>query len=198
MDVREPILDAARAVFVRRGYAGTTMQAVAVAAGVAPGVVKSLYDNKDQLFSAAMRAPMDPQHAVPNLIAPGLDGMGERIVRMTLAMMSEDRVRSDMTQVANDSGNFERMIRQLAGLLQLPVIDTVVTALGIPDARMRGSLITAQLAGLAGTRYVMKLQPLAGASDDEVVAIYGPIIQALLDPTIPLPGSSPTGKPGSR
>jgi len=194
MDVREPIHEAARAVFVRRGYAGTTMQAVAVAAGVAPGVVKSLYENKEQLFHAAMRAPFDPANAVPSLIAPGLDGLGERIVRMTLTMMSEDRVRTDMTQVANDSGNFERMMRQLAGLLQLPVIDTVVSALGIPDARMRGTLIAAQLAGLAGTRYVLKLEPLASASDDQVVALYGPIIQALLDPTVPLPGSAARGQ----
>jgi hypothetical protein len=53
---------------------------------------------------------------------------------------------------------------------------------------MRVSLISSHLAGLAATRYVIHLEPLASASDDEIVRIYGPLIQDLLDPTCPLTG----------
>jgi hypothetical protein len=37
--------------------------------------------------------------------------------------------------------------------------------------------------GIATSRYLLRLEPLASATDDEVVAMVGPSIQALLDPT---------------
>ena len=47
------VLQAARAAFAARGYTHTTVKSVAAAAGVAPGVVTSLYRNKERLFAAA-------------------------------------------------------------------------------------------------------------------------------------------------
>ena len=93
------MLQAARFAFASRGYASTTMKRVAAAAGVAPGVVKSLYTNKERLFAAAMRLPFDPAQAVPELIAPGLDGMGERLVRMMLTLMGDEQVREDLARL---------------------------------------------------------------------------------------------------
>jgi len=187
-DPRGPILDAARLAFASRGYASTTMKSVAVAAGVAPAVVKSLYDNKEQLFAAAMRLPINPSQAMATLYAQGLDGMGERIVRLALTMMSEDRVRSDVTGAVQGSPRIEKSVRTVAEFMHLSLVDSLVTAIGVPDARMRVSLISSHLAGLAATRYVFRLEPLASASDDEIVRIFGPLIQDLLDPTCPLTG----------
>jgi AcrR family transcriptional regulator len=187
-DPRGSILDAARLAFASRGYATTTMKSVAVAAGVAPAVVKSLYDNKEQLFAAAMQLPVNPSQAIPALFAQGLDGMGERIVRLALAMMSEDRVRHDVSGAVQSSPRIEKSARTVAEFMHLSLVDSLVTAIGVPDARMRVSLISAHLTGLAATRYVIHLEPLASASDDDVVRIYGPLIQNLLDPTCPLTG----------
>jgi AcrR family transcriptional regulator len=187
-DPRGPILDAARLAFASRGYASTTVKSVAVAAGVAPAVVKSLYDNKEQLFAAAMQLPVNPSQAIPALFAQGLDGMGERIVRLALTMMSENRVRSDVSGVVQGSPRIEKNVRTVAEFMHLSLVDSLVTVIGVPDARMRVSLISAHLSGLAATRYVFRLEPLASASDDEIVRIYGPLIQDLLDPTCPLTG----------
>ena len=187
-DPRGPILDAARLAFASRGYASTTVKSVAVAAGVAPAVVRSLFDNKEQLFAAAMQLPVNPAQAIPALFAQGLDGMGERIVRLALTMMSEDRVRSDVSGVVQASPRIEKSARTVAEFMHLSLVDSLVTTIGVPDARMRVSLISSHLAGLAATRYVIRLEPLASASDEEVVRIYGPLIQDLLDPTCPLTG----------
>ena len=187
-DPRGPILDAARLAFASRGYASTTVKSVAVAAGVAPAVVRSLFDNKEQLFAAAMQLPVNPGQAIPALFAQGLDGMGERIVRLALTMMSEDRVRSDVSGVVQASPRIEKSARTVAEFMHLSLVDSLVTAIGVPDARMRVSLISSHLAGLAATRYVIRLEPLASASDDEIVRIYGPLIQDLLYPTCPLTG----------
>jgi AcrR family transcriptional regulator len=49
-ETRRSILDAARRLFLQRGYAGTTMQAVAAGAGVALDTVYTTVGNKPKLF----------------------------------------------------------------------------------------------------------------------------------------------------
>lgn len=51
---RPLVLDAALEVFVERGYRGTSMQAVADAAGVTKPVVYECYPNKDELLLALL------------------------------------------------------------------------------------------------------------------------------------------------
>jgi AcrR family transcriptional regulator len=199
-DAANAVLQAARFAFESRGYASTTMKSVAAAAGVAPGVVRSLYDNKERLFAAAMRLPFDPAEAVPELIAPGLDGLGDRLVRMTLTLMGDEQVRSDLTRLlksdtaASFSATAARaamstdpealaQLRFVTEYVQIVIVDRVVTAVGIPDARLRVALISSYLVGIATTRYLLRIEPLASVSDDEVVALVGPTVQALLDPT---------------
>lgn len=200
-DAASAVLQAARLAFASRGYAHTTMKSVAAAAGVAPGVVRSLYSNKERLFAAAMHVPFDPSRAVPELISPGLDGMGERIVRMTLTLISDETVRRDLTRLlsteraASLSAGAARaamidpdaaalaQVRAISEYLQVTVIDRVVRAVGIPDARLRVALITSYLLGVCTTRYLLRIEPLASATDAELIALLGPTVQDLLDPT---------------
>ncbi len=201
-DAAGAVLQAARLAFASRGYASTTMKSVAAAAGVAPGVVKSLYTNKERLFAAAMRLPFDPGQAVPELIAPGLDGLGDRLVRMVLTLMGDQQVRDDLARLlksdaaasvstsaarvtipgTDDAAALEQL-RFVAEYLQSTVVDRVVAAVGVPDARMRVAVISSYLVGIAASRYLLRIEPLASATDDEIVALVGPTIQVLLDPT---------------
>ena len=195
-DLTSSILGAARLVLGARGYANTTIKTVAAAAGVAPGVVRSLYSNKEQLLAAALRVPFDPAGSIPKLIAPGLDGMGERVVRLTLQLSSDEQVRKDATNLMQ-SARTSTSIDQLRGLtefLQATLLDRLVEAMGVPDARMRGALITAYLAGVAATRSMLIIEPLASATDEVIVALVAPTIQRLLDPTQPLPTKDAPGK----
>ena len=195
-DLTSSILGAARLVLGARGYANTTIKTVAAAAGVAPGVVRSLYSIKEQLLAAALRVPFDPAGSIPKLIAPGLDGMGERLVRLTLQLSSDEQVRKDATNLMQ-SARTSTSIDQLRGLtefLQATLLDRLVEAMGVPDARMRGALITAYLAGVAATRSMLNIEPLASATDEVIVALVAPTIQRLLDPTQPLPTKDAPGK----
>lgn len=199
-DAAGAVLQAARLAFASRGYASTTVKGVAAAAGVAPGVVTSLYRNKERLFAAAMRLPFDPGQAVPELIAPGLDGMGDRLVRMVLTLMGDEQVRTDLGRLLSsdtaanvtvsaarrtmpDSSAALETLRFISEYLSSTVVDRVVAAVGVPDARMRVTVISSYLVGIATTRYLLRIEPLASATDDEVVALVGPTVQGLLDPT---------------
>ncbi len=74
-------------------------------------------------------------------------------------------------------------MRFVTEYLQITVVDRVVAAVGVPDARLRVTLISSYLVGVSTTRYLLRIEPLASATDDEVVALVGPTIQGLLDPT---------------
>ena len=185
-DVRAAVIDAAKVAFRARGYVGTTVKGVAAAAGVAPEVVRSYYDNKDALFAAAMRLPFNPASAVPALLAPGLDGMGERLVRGTLEVLGDEDAREDLLALFTAGRSASRAAGSLTDFLEHSVIDKVVGSLGVPDARMRVALVSSYLVGIAVTRYVLRTEPLASASDEQVVRLVAPTIQGLLDPSKPL------------
>ncbi len=196
LPLQAAILSAARVLMASTGYASTTVKSVAAAAGVAPGVVTSLYANRERLVSAALRLPFEPGQAVPELIAPGLDGLGERIVRMTVSLLDDPKVRADVLRLARSDAaagvtgdsapSVVEQVRSLSDFLQASVVDRAVAAVGIPDARMRAALIASHLVGLTTMRYVLRLEPLASAGQEQIATLYGPSIQALLDPTVPL------------
>lgn len=58
---RGAILDAAKELFVRNGYAGTSMDAVAAEAGVSKLTVYSHFNDKETLFTAAVVARCEEQ-----------------------------------------------------------------------------------------------------------------------------------------
>jgi AcrR family transcriptional regulator len=64
---RPMILDAALEVFAERGYAGTTMQSVADAAGVTKPVVYASFPNRDALLLALLAR--EEQHLVISIMA---------------------------------------------------------------------------------------------------------------------------------
>lgn len=189
-DVRSAALAAARNAFAARGYARTTYKGIAAAAGVAPAVLQRYYKNKGELFAAVLRLPYDPTSAVPTLLAPGLEGLGERLVSFTLDTLGDPEVREDLLGLMRAGASAAQLTQSLQDYFEQNVIDRVVTAVGVPDARMRVALITSYLIGIAAGRYLLRIEPLASAPDDRVVQMVAPTIQGLLDPRVPLPGGA--------
>jgi AcrR family transcriptional regulator len=198
-DSRQAALErAARAIFERRGYAAATIRSISSAAGVAPSVLSSYYRNKADLFAAVMNLPFDPAAAIPRLVAPGLDGMGERLVRLALRAAEDDQLRADVSSaagvapgvlssgIANAPVSTEQ-VRAVWEFVSTEIIDQALARVGVGDARMRGALVSAYLGGVLVTRYGARVEPLASAPEDQVVALVAPTIQGLIDPTNPLP-----------
>ena len=188
--VRDAAIAAARNAFAAGSYARTTFKGLAAAAGVAPAVLRKYYDSKDAVFAAALRLPRDPVGAVPGLLAPGVEGLGERLVRFTLDTLDDPQVRSDLMSMMRSGASAAALTKSLQDYLDTTVIDRVVSALGVPDARMRVALISSYLIGIAAGRYVVRIEPLASASEAHVVRLVAPTIQALLDPRTSLPQPS--------
>jgi len=186
-DITRSVLDAARAAYAARGYVNTTMKGVAAAAGVAPDVLRRYYRNREALFAAAMRLPFEPATSIAQLLAPGIDGLGERLVRVTLRMLDDPETRDQIADMVRAGSGASKATASLREFLETELVDRVVAALGVPDARMRVTLATSFLVGVAITRYVLRVEPIASASEDEIVALVAPAVQAaLMTPTAPV------------
>jgi AcrR family transcriptional regulator len=196
-DVRDAVLDAARAAFHARGYVRTSMKGVAAAAGVAPEVVNRYWNSKESLFAAAMKLPFDPASAMPQLVAPGLDGMGERLTRATLDLLADEQSRNDFIALFQAGASATKAARGMQDFIERSMVDRLVRTLGVPDARLRVNLIMSYLMGIATTRYIVRLEPVASMPEDDLVRLVAPTIQNWLDVTKPLQktrGGSDAGK----
>ncbi|WP_460625994.1 TetR/AcrR family transcriptional regulator [Intrasporangium mesophilum] len=180
-DVRGDILAAARTLFAARGFRGTTMRAVADAAGVDVALVPYYFGNKDGLFAATLELPVDPRAKLDEIFAQGLDGIGERIAR-TMAMLVDDEatgpamlglMRSAMTE-----GPAHDVVRDF---IENVIIEGYARHLDAPDARRRAALAATQIVGVAMGRHVLRIEPLASMSVDELVEHVGPTLQRYLE-----------------
>ena len=85
-DTREAILAAAKRAFAERGYDKASIRQIATEAEVDPALVHHYFGSKEKLFLATMEAPIDPGEIIPKILADGVDGVGERLVRMVLTI----------------------------------------------------------------------------------------------------------------
>lgn len=189
-DPSDALLAVARDIIARRGYVGLTMRTAAAAAGMTPAVARRYYRNRDALFAAALRLPFDPTSAIPALLAPGIEGMGERLVRFTLTTLRNPETRGELISLGRTGVHTGQALLAIEQFIERGVIDRVAGMIGVPDARMRSALIASYLMGVAFARYGVRLEPIASAGEEEIIRIVAPVIQDLLDPRHPIPGSA--------
>jgi AcrR family transcriptional regulator len=73
---RALVLDAARRVFLARGYHGATLEQIAEEAGFSKGVVYSQFDSKADLFLALLEARIEERAAENSRLAESLPARG--------------------------------------------------------------------------------------------------------------------------
>lgn len=178
-DTRAAILDAARSAFADKGFAGTTIRAVASAASVDAALVHHYFGTKDDLFLAAMELPVDPRRILGPALAGGPDGAGERLMRAFLALWDDPEIAPSLVGIVRSAlqPGGERLLTQ--GFVPV-VLMPAGAALGIDRPDLRMPLVISQVAGLILTRYVIGLEPIASMPADDVVATYAPVVQHYL------------------
>jgi AcrR family transcriptional regulator len=178
-DTRGALLDAARVVFTERGFDGATVRAIAQRAGVDPAMVNHWFGSKDRLFVAAMEIPVDPDEIIPRLLAGDPDHLAERILRTFLSVWDANgggALAALMRSVASHE-QAARMMREFVGRV---IFGRVVSTVAPDRPELRAALCGSQIAGLGLVRYVIRLEPLASADHDTVVAAIAPNLQRYL------------------
>lgn len=179
-DTRAVVLAAARELFAGQGFAGTTIRAIAARAEVDPALVHHYFGSKDDLFLAALALPVDPRQVLAPALAGGSDGAGERLLRTFVSVWDDPDHQAALIAVARlalDPQAGDRLLRD--GFLPV-VLQPVGAALGLDRPELRMPLVMSQLVGLIVTRYLLRVEPVASMSPEELVAAYAPVLQRFL------------------
>jgi AcrR family transcriptional regulator len=177
---RAEILAAARRKFGERGYDGTTIRAIAAEAGVNQALVHHFFGTKEQIFIASVDFPVDPAVALPLILDGPREQFGERLARFLLSVWGNPVTRAPLLALLRSSAGNEQAAAMLRDLLGKVLFSRVATATG--SSTMRIAAAAGQAVGLMLLRYVVQVEPLASATDEEIVAILAPVIQACLEP----------------
>jgi AcrR family transcriptional regulator len=183
-DTRAEILTSARTLFAARGFANTSVRAVAADAGVDPALVHHYYGTKDDLFMSALEIPVDLRALLAPVVEQGADGAAERLLRTFLGVWDDPEHQAAFVvlfrSLIEPSG--ERLLKE--GFLPV-VMRPVAEALGLERPELRIQLVASQIFGLIICRYVLRLQPLAAMTEDQVVGTYAPTLQRYLTGELP-------------
>ncbi|MEV6639091.1 TetR family transcriptional regulator [Amycolatopsis sp. NPDC051371] len=176
---KQRILRTARELFDEHGYGATTVRAIATAAGVDPAMVFYFFGTKQDLFAAVAGMSGTVPPAIDSIFAGGLDTIGERIVRTLVENLDKsDRTPLVMlTRSAPTNPQSEALLREF---IDREITDRIAAMLGTPDAALRAAMVNVQILGLTVARYIMRIEPIASSSVDELVDRFGPLVQHCL------------------
>ena len=177
---RAAVLAAARRAFGEQGYGATSLRAVAREAGVDPSLVLHFFGSKDGLFEAAVELPFDPAQLVPLLLAGDADGLGERVVRNFVRVWDATPGQGPILAMLRSAASHEDSAERLRALLLRILLRPLAEGAGAGDPDRRAALVASQVIGLAITRYVVRMEPLASATADELVPLLAPTLQRYL------------------
>ncbi|MEH1099453.1 TetR/AcrR family transcriptional regulator [Micromonospora sp. CPCC 205561] len=171
---RAAILRAARERFAADGYERATIRAIAAEARIDPSMVMRYYGSKEGLFAAAAEFDL----RLPELTDVPPERLGELLVRHFLDRWENDETMAALLRTAATNPAAAERMRGICA-------DQLGTAVArvAPDpaqAPRRAGLVASQILGLALTRYVLRLPPVADADPAELVAWVAPTIQRYL------------------
>ncbi|GAA3843127.1 TetR family transcriptional regulator [Streptomyces phyllanthi] len=178
---RDRILDAAREEFSERGYDKTSVRGIAKAAGVDSALVHHYFGTKEQVFEAAVEVAFSPVLVVREEVVEGpLDGVGERMTRAIFGLWENPATRVPLLAIVRSAVNNEAAAAVFRRLVSSQLLYRIARKLDLPDPELRAELAAAQLVGTAMLRYVIKVEPLASADPEQIIARLAPVVQAHL------------------
>ncbi|TCC41173.1 TetR/AcrR family transcriptional regulator [Kribbella speibonae] len=176
-DTRGEIVRAARESFADKGFAATSIRAVARQAGVDAALVHHYFDSKDELFIEAMALPLDPRQVAAAILNGTREDLGRRIVTVFLGVWESDEGQQRMKAMLRSVVTSDEVARIMREGMTRMILEPVSQFIDLPDAKLRVGLIAGHLIGMALTRYVVELEPVASADLDTLVERIAPAIQ---------------------
>ncbi|MCT9082008.1 TetR/AcrR family transcriptional regulator [Streptomyces fulvoviolaceus] len=180
-DTRDLILTAAREEFSERGYEKTSVRGIAKAAGVDSALVHHYFGTKEQVFEAAIEVAAAPALGAPDAVAEGpLEGVGERLTRYIFGVWENPATRTPLLAIVRSAVNNETAAAVFRRIVASQLLRRIAAQVDLPDAELRAELAAAQLVGTAMLRYVIKVEPLASADVEQIIARVAPVVQGHL------------------
>ena len=179
-DTRDQILAVARRRFATRGYDATSLRGIATDAKVDPALLIHYFGTKEGLFTAATGLPTGLSEVFAGQEGQTLRDFAESLVRSYLRFVDSDQSRNAILALVRSAVSNEKAAAMLREFLAAELLPVIASRTGHENAPVRAGLVAAQLMGVAMLRHVVRLDPVARATADEIVALVAPVIEHYL------------------
>jgi AcrR family transcriptional regulator len=179
-DTRAEILAAARQLFAERGFDRTTMRVIARRAGVDPALISHYFESKEALFLEAVELPIEPEVVLPAVVAGDRRAVGERVARLLVTLLDEERARSRLTSLVRAAASEPAAAALVRELVESRVLAPIARALDSDEPELRASLASSQMVGLVMARHVVGVEPLVSLTSERLAALLAPTLQHYL------------------
>jgi AcrR family transcriptional regulator len=179
-DTRDQILAVARRRFATRGYDATSLRGIATDAKVDPALLIHYFGTKEGLFTAATGLPTGLSELFGGQQGQTLRDFAESLVRSYLGFVDSDQSRNAILALVRSAVSNEKAAGMLREFLAAELLPVIASRTGHENAPLRAGLVAAQLMGVAMLRHVVRLDPVARATPDEIVALVAPVIEHYL------------------
>ena len=179
---RDDIILAARETFAAAGYDGTSLRAVARAAGVDAALIHHYFEGKAGLFIGAMALPFDSRQDQldAGVESPASSPHGAAVVEGFLTMWDlAEGTGSSFVSCVGAMAASPAVADALGEFVRDQVCWHVTPIEGDSEETTdtRRALVASQLMGLAYSRYVLRVTPIATASPSEIGRWVGPTLE---------------------
>jgi len=170
---RAAIAEAARVLFAGQGYERTTIRDIAAAARIDPSMVMRYYGSKDRLFAEVAVFDLD----LPDIGAIDRDRIGETLVAHFLHMWEGEGAQGGFPILLRSAASNDFAAARMQQLFAGQILPAMLAVGGPESAARRAGLVATQMLGLALTRYVLRLPPVAMLDHETIVREIGATVQ---------------------
>jgi AcrR family transcriptional regulator len=178
-DTRAQILASARRLFAEQGYERASMRAIAREAEVDPSLIMHYFGSKHGLLVETLQLPLDPAELLAGVAVAPPHERGERLVRAIIGAWEQPQVREHFLALLRTAASHESAREVLQTALH-DSIQPVVASLAADQPARRSALVMSQMAGLAVTRYFLRMPEVEQLRPEQLVADLGPTVQRYL------------------
>jgi AcrR family transcriptional regulator len=183
-ETRDAIAQAAREQFAEVGYDRATMRKIAAAAGVDPALVVHFFGSKEALFREVMALPPAVADGMAQLADSDRATVGRRLAELVVAALENPATRTIVLgriRSATSHPEAAALVRETVATDML----RIANGLGSDQPELRANLVGVDVVGVAVTRHIVKVEPIASLDPAEVVELLASDFQRYLVEPLP-------------
>ncbi|MGW4098913.1 TetR/AcrR family transcriptional regulator [Mycobacterium sp. NPDC004974] len=177
---REELVATARRMFAEGGYDKTSLRDIAAAAAVDPALIRHYFGSKAELFRATVGWPFDPEQFSGRILDDGRTGLAERLTRAFFELWEHPDTRPPLLAILRGAATHEESAALVRQFIEQRLYPQIATALTGADAELRVDLAMGQLLGIAYLRHILRIEPIASRSTEELIARAVPAVRVHL------------------
>ncbi len=179
-DTRADILRAALTLFSAHGYETTSMRAIAKQAGVDPSLPRHYFASKSELFVEALGPVEQIERNVTRLIPGSPDLLGARMIGVFLEVWDSPELGARLRILLQSAVGTPEIADIARAMLFERLFLPIAKGVGPDDAEGRAAAALSQMLGLVVARYILRVEPIASADQEYLIARFAPQVQRLI------------------